>query len=41
VGHAHEHLDESGRPGDEAQQEALRDAVRVLLAELEPAELAA
>jgi chromate reductase len=41
VGHAHEHLDEAGHPEDDAQREALRDTVRVLLDELEPAELAA
>ncbi|MEA2365993.1 MAG: hypothetical protein QOI32_1505 [Thermoleophilaceae bacterium] len=32
VGHAHEHLDESGRPVEAAQEEALRDSVLVLLA---------
>ena len=41
VGHAHEHLDPSGRPADPAQDEALGDAVRVLLGELEPAAVAA
>jgi chromate reductase len=34
VGHAHEHLDPSGRPSDPTQDEALRNAVAVLLAEL-------
>jgi chromate reductase, NAD(P)H dehydrogenase (quinone) len=41
VGHAHEHLDPAGRLGDPSQEEALRDSVRVLLGELENAELAA
>jgi chromate reductase, NAD(P)H dehydrogenase (quinone) len=41
VGHAHEHLHPSGRPVDEAQQEALCDAVHVLLGELQPAQVAA
>jgi chromate reductase len=41
VGHAHEHLDPSGRLADPAQQEALRDSVLVLLGERQPAELAA
>ena len=41
VGHAHEHLDSSGRLTDPAQQEALRDSVLVLLGERENAELAA
>src|SRR3954454_17452628 len=36
VGHAHEHLDDAGHPIDPAQAEALRDAVVVLLSELEP-----
>jgi chromate reductase, NAD(P)H dehydrogenase (quinone) len=34
VGHAHERLDPTGYPNDPAQQEALRDAVGVLLGEL-------
>jgi chromate reductase, NAD(P)H dehydrogenase (quinone) len=34
IGHAHEQLDEDGRPADPAQQEALRDSVGVLLDEL-------
>jgi len=41
VGHAHEHLDESGRPDDPAQEEALLDSVRLLLGELVNAEVAA
>ena len=41
VGHAHEHLDPAGRLADPAQQEALHDSVRVLLGELENAEVAA
>jgi chromate reductase len=41
VGHAHEHLDQAGHPTDPAQQEALRDSVRVLLAALEGAAVAA
>jgi len=42
VGHAHERLDPTGYPNDPAQQEALRDAVGVLLGELvEVAALAA
>jgi chromate reductase, NAD(P)H dehydrogenase (quinone) len=41
VGHAHEHLDSAGRLVDPAQQEALRDSVRVLLGQLENAEVAA
>jgi chromate reductase, NAD(P)H dehydrogenase (quinone) len=41
VGHAHEHLDSDGRPADPTQEEALRDSVRVLLGELENAEVAA
>ena len=35
VGHAHEHLEPSGYPSDPAQEEALRDAVGVLLGELQ------
>src|SRR3954465_12235369 len=41
VGHAHEHLDPSGRPADPAQEEALRDSVGVLLGQPESLELAA
>ena len=42
VGHAHERLDEGGHPTDPAQEEALRDTVRVLLGLSTPAlELAA
>ena len=40
VGHAHEHIDPDGRLTDPSQQEALRDSVRVLLGELENAEVA-
>ena len=35
VGHAHECLEPSGYPSDPAQEEALRDAVGVLLGELQ------
>jgi hypothetical protein len=41
LGHAHEHLDGAGRLADPTQEEALRDSVRVLLGELENAEVAA
>ncbi|MEK6273692.1 MAG: NAD(P)H-dependent oxidoreductase [Actinomycetota bacterium] len=41
LGHAHEHLDPAGHLADPTQQEALRDSVRVLLGELENAEVAA
>jgi chromate reductase, NAD(P)H dehydrogenase (quinone) len=41
VGHAHEQLDAAGHLADPAQREALRDAVGVLLGELERAEVAA
>src|SRR5262245_7542181 len=41
VGHAHEHLDETGLPADPAQQEALRDSVALLLGELQQLEVAA
>jgi len=41
VGHAHEHLDGDGHPSDPTQREALRDAVGVLLGELEGAPVAA
>jgi chromate reductase, NAD(P)H dehydrogenase (quinone) len=41
VGHAHEHLDPTGRLADPTQREALRDSVRVLLGELVNAEVAA
>jgi hypothetical protein len=40
VGHAHEHLDSAGYPGDPTQQEALRDSVQVLLGERENVEVA-
>ena len=40
VGHADEHLDPAGHPADPIQEQALRDAVRVLLDELENAEVA-
>jgi chromate reductase len=41
IGHAHEHLDADGRLLDPSQQEALRDSIGVLLAELRPVEAAA
>jgi chromate reductase len=41
MGHAHEHLDAAGHPTDPAQEEALRDAVGLLLDELQGAEVAA
>ena len=41
IGHAHEHLDPFGRPTDPAQEEALRDAVSILLGERQNAEVAA
>ena len=41
VGHAHEHLDDVGHPIDPAQAEALGDSVGMLLAELQPLEMAA
>jgi chromate reductase, NAD(P)H dehydrogenase (quinone) len=41
VGHAHEHLDAAGHPVDPFQEEALRDAVEVLLGELHGAAVAA
>jgi chromate reductase len=41
VGHAHEHLDPAGHLADPTHQEALSDSVRVLLGELEIAEVAA
>jgi len=41
LGHAHEHLDPTGRLADPAQEEALRDSVRVLVGEPENAEVAA
>ena len=41
VGHAHEHLDDTGHPIDPAQAESLRDSVLMLLAELQPLEMAA
>jgi chromate reductase, NAD(P)H dehydrogenase (quinone) len=41
IGHAHEHLDQAGHPIDSAQAESLRDSVLMLLAELQPVDLAA
>jgi chromate reductase, NAD(P)H dehydrogenase (quinone) len=41
LGHAHEHLDAEGRLVDPGHEEALRDSVQVLLAELAVAEVAA
>jgi len=41
VGHAHERLDHAGHPTDAAQGEALDDAVGMLLAELQPLDIAA
>ena len=41
VGHAHEHLDPAGYPDDPAQEEALRDSVGILVAELDDAKVAA
>jgi chromate reductase len=41
VGHAQERLDDAGHPIDPAQDEALHDSVAMLLAELQPLELAA
>jgi chromate reductase, NAD(P)H dehydrogenase (quinone) len=41
VGHAHEHLDPAGHPSDPAREEALRDAVGVLLGELQEVAVAA
>jgi chromate reductase, NAD(P)H dehydrogenase (quinone) len=41
MGHAHEHLDPAGHLADPSQEEALRHSVRVLLGELENAEMAA
>ena len=41
IGHAHERLDVFGRPSDPAQEEALRDAVSILLGERENVEVAA
>jgi chromate reductase, NAD(P)H dehydrogenase (quinone) len=41
VGHAHEQLDEAGRPTDRGQEEALHDSVLVLLGELQNVEVAA
>ena len=41
IGHAHEHLDQAGHPIDPAQAESLRDAVVLLLVELQPREVAA
>jgi chromate reductase, NAD(P)H dehydrogenase (quinone) len=41
VGHAHEHLDPAGYPEDPAQEEALRDSVGILVAELDGAKVAA
>jgi chromate reductase len=39
VGHAHEHLDPDGRLADPAHAEALDDAVRVLLGEIQNASM--
>jgi chromate reductase, NAD(P)H dehydrogenase (quinone) len=41
VGHAQERLNDAGHPIDPAQDEALHDSVAMLLAELQPLELAA
>ena len=41
VGHAHERLDNAGHPIDAAQAEALGDSVAMLLAELQPRDMAA
>jgi chromate reductase, NAD(P)H dehydrogenase (quinone) len=41
LGHAHEHLDEDGRPAAPAQDEALHDCVLGLLGELRTVEVAA
>jgi chromate reductase, NAD(P)H dehydrogenase (quinone) len=41
LGHAHEHLDLAGHLADPTQEEALRDSVRVLIGELENAEVGA
>ena len=41
VGHADEHLGADGHPTDPAQEEALRDSVRILLGELVSEEVAA
>jgi chromate reductase, NAD(P)H dehydrogenase (quinone) len=41
VGHAHERLDPAGHPADPAQEEALRDSVRVLLGNREAPTMAA
>ena len=41
IGHAHEHLDDAGHPVDGAQAEALHDSVAMLLAELQPVDVAA
>ena len=41
LGHAHERLDEAGRPADPAQEEALRDSVRLLLGERDDLRVAA
>jgi chromate reductase len=41
VGHAHEHLDDTGHPLDAAQAEALRDSVATLTAELQQLDMAA
>ena len=40
VGHAHEHLDDTGHPLDPGQAEALRDSVATLTAELQPLDMA-
>ena len=41
VGHAHQNLDPDGHPADPAQEEALRNLIRVLLGEREMAAVAA
>jgi chromate reductase len=41
LGHAHEHLDPTGHLSDPSQEEALRDAVGILLGELANVEVAA
>jgi chromate reductase, NAD(P)H dehydrogenase (quinone) len=41
IGHAHEHIDQFGRPADAAQREALEDVVSILLGERENVEVGA
>jgi chromate reductase len=41
VGHAHERLDRAGYPSDPTQEESLRDAVAVLIGQLETTAVAA